>query len=879
MLIHFLWLALVSVGDTQSSPAPVAPSSNLGVEKANAAPAPEAPAAPAVSSPANLLGNVNSSAGESRRNENIQFNQIDNNGQKEAQNRLGTTATAVEEFKPASNYFGAEFGNRPVGQIHLAPSAESPSGTHVSLYETHGNSVFTARSFFQSGSVKPARTNQYGFQAGTNLWKTGFLSIESSQDKNSGFVNGNVLVPLASERTVLTTNPAAAKLLQRFLSAYPAEQPNRTDIDARALNTNAAQSIATDSTAEQLSQKLGSRDRLIFRHTFLTQKVDAFELVAGQNPDTTSRNHDARVTWVRALNSAIQLEATLGFDRSHVLLVAEPNAVGPTVSIGTAWTSLGPASTLPMDRVQNRFRQAAAVSVRRGAHTFTAGGEIARLQFNGRETSSNRGTYYFRNNFGNDAITNFRLGLADRASIGFGELDRGFRYWRESLFAGDSWHATNRLTLNLSARYQPISGPSEVNGRTSVLYPCACRNVSPSLGAAFRLPGDWGTLRTNYSLASGEIFQATFQQLRWNPPLFLKAEVQTPDLLDPYRALDRGPNARAIVYQLSQDLRAPYSHQYNFQWELPIHRNWKLQVAYSGSRTWQLFYMNYANRALPTGTVTTATITARRPDPHYFDLRLVKNGSRAYFDSGRVTLQIPRSHGFSGDASYWFSKAVDTGGSYTNTAAGDDITQGYSQSESLVWEDLKGPSSFDQSHSALVHLNYSLPGSRLRWLSSITSKWAVSTIWLAKSGMPFTVLSGSDSPGFGNVDGVQGDRPNILDPSILGRTIGNPDSSASLLPRSAFAFIRPGEVRGNLGTSTFRRGGIRNMNATVTRAWVVHKVTNGDWSVAFRAEAINLMNTPQFAAPVTDLTSPAFGKITNTLNDGRTFRLSIRLGF
>ena len=835
-------------------------------------PGSEVVAAPAAG-PANLLGNVNSQVGESRRNENLQFNQIDNNGQKEIQNRMGTAATAVTEFRPEQNYFGAEFGNKPTGQIHLTPAGKALSRPHFSLYETHGNSAFTARSFFQSGAVRASRSNQYGFQAEMGLWKNAFLSLSGSQDKNSGFVNGNVQVPLPSERSILAKNPAAAQIMQRFLNAYPAELPNRTDIDPRALNTNAKQTLGTNSTSEKLDQKLSARDRFVFQHTLLMQKVDAFQLIAGQNPDTTTKSHDARITWLRTVSPRMQLQASTGFDRNHTLLVSEPNAVGPTVSIGTAWTGLGPGSTIPIDRVQNRFRQAASAAITQGAHRMVAGGEFSRQQFNGRETSSNRGTLYFRNDFGNDAITNFRLGLPNRASIGFGELDRGFRYHREQFFAGDIWTVAKRLTVNIGVRYQPITAPSEVNNRTQVAFRCACGNVAPSFGLAYRLPGWGGTLRANYGITYGEIFNTTFQQLRWNPPNFLKAEVQAPDLLNPYASLDRGPNARAIVFALSPDIQAPYSHQYNFQWETTVHKNWKLQAAYSGSRTWKLFYMNHANRALPVGTLTTANITSRRPDARYFDIRLVQNASRAYFDSGRMTLLIPGWRGLSGDASYWFSKAIDTGGSYTNTAAGDDITQGYSQGEFLISQDLKGVSSFDQSHSMLVRLNYQVPGIGGQKWSRVTSKWQLSSVWLAKTGLPFTVFTGSDSPGFGNVDGVQGDRPNIVDPSILGGKVGNPDTSLAMLPRSAFSYIRVGESRGSLGVSTFRRGGIANMNATLTRGWAVR----GDWSLAFRAEAINLMNTAQFAAPVTDLTSPAFGRITNTLNDGRIFRFSLRL--
>ena len=49
--------------------------------------------------------------------------------------------------------------------------------------------------------------------------------------------------------------------------------------------------------------------------------------------------------------------------------------------------------------------------------------------------------------------------------------------------------------------------------------------------------------------------------------------------------------------------------------------------------------------------------------------------------------------------------------------------------------------------------------------------------------------------------------------------------------------------------------------------------------LSFQAESINALNTPLFAEPVGDLSSPAFGKITNTLNDGRTFRFSLNLEF
>src|SRR5579859_7537401 len=61
----------------------------------------------------NLLGKVDTQSGESRRNENVQFNLIDNNTRKELNTRLGTSATIVDEFHPDRNYFGVEYGNAP----------------------------------------------------------------------------------------------------------------------------------------------------------------------------------------------------------------------------------------------------------------------------------------------------------------------------------------------------------------------------------------------------------------------------------------------------------------------------------------------------------------------------------------------------------------------------------------------------------------------------------------------------------------------------------------------------------------------------------------------------------------------------------------------
>src|SRR2546421_8207341 len=106
----------------------------------------------------NLLGKVDTEKGESRRNENVQFNLIDNNTRKELNSRVGTSATIVQEFLPERNYYGVEFGSSPTTTLHVA--AIKTSGLHGALFETHNNSVFSARTFFQVGGVQPAHQNE-----------------------------------------------------------------------------------------------------------------------------------------------------------------------------------------------------------------------------------------------------------------------------------------------------------------------------------------------------------------------------------------------------------------------------------------------------------------------------------------------------------------------------------------------------------------------------------------------------------------------------------------------------------------------------------------------------------------------------------------------
>ena len=338
------------------------------------------------------------------------------------------------------------------------------------------------------------------------------------------------------------------------------------------------------------------------------------------------------------------------------------------------------------------------------------------------------------------------------------------------------------------------------------------------------------------------------------------------------------PNARSTVVELDPDLASPYSHQYNFQWQLSLARDWNLEVGYVGSRSIRLLNLWNTNRGRPVRGIplTTGTVNERRADSRYFEVRRVLNSSRGYYDAAKARLGVSRWHGMTLDVSYWFSKAIDLGGDFVNTASGTDAWWGQSPSEFDVHGTMRALSSFHQPHSFLTRVSYELPGlSRSGWMRAAIGGWQFSGVLLLKSGTPFVVDTGSDGPGFGNVDGTGRDRPNLLDPSVLGRAIDNPDTSRDMMPFSAFGFLSPGQASGTLGRHVLRKDAINNINLSLSRSWSL----GGDAAIDFRAESINFFNSPQFAEPGRNLTSPNFGQITNTLNDGRTFRFLLQLSF
>ena len=803
-----------------------------------------------------------------QRNQNIQVNLIDNQALTEALGRQGVTVIPITEFSAVRGNYAAEFGG--MGSDLRVVGADRRSAYHGEIYDSLQNSVFNARTFFQVGPVQPSKRNQYGFRVGGPLGDRLSFVFSGEETRESGFVNGNLLVPLPEERTPTATDPAVNALLSRWLAAYPDELPNRPEIDRRLLNTNAIQTVRNTGGTLHLDWTPSERDRFSGHYSISDNFIDSFEFVVGQNPNQQLRPQTLNLAYERALSGDATLRLGVNYLRRNVQVLVPPGSVGPFVFVSFEIEPLGPRLTFPVRRVSNDFPYLVQGTKQSGRHQFEWGAQAIRNQINEFQSDGTRGNFSFRPNFGQTALENLLAGKPSDYLGVQGEVYRGFRRTDWDFYLNDRIRLTPNLDLTLGLRYEFAGAPSEVNDLTTFSYDSDNNNFAPRLGLAYST--GLGVVRAGYGISFGEVFPATFRVARLNPPAIIPVSIQNPDLLDPLGELEAASSGspRSSLNLISPDLVTPYTHQFTLQVERELPADVRVALSYVGSRTLKLFRSVRSNRAVDVPGIprTTATINDRRPDPRFFSVVTVTNQARAYFDAGQVSVDKVFSRGLAIRASYSFSKALDTGGDFSGTGA--DMRNPRTQIESEVFSDLRSFSRFDATQSFVTGYSYQAP----RWLGG----WNFSGTTILRSGTPFSIETGSDAPPFGNVDGEWSDRPSILLPDLIGTSVDNPDTAQLSLRHDMFdreAAFREG--RGNLAPNTFRKDGITNFNFAISRTFSLS--TDQTRSALFRVEAINAFNHPQFDRPNWSLSSQSFGQITNTLNAGRILQFHLKFAF
>lgn len=629
---------------------------------------------------------------------------------------------------------------------------------------------------------------------------------------------------------------------------------------------------------------------------------------------------------------------------------------------------LGNASSYPQKRYQNDFQYVYNVATQLGSrHAVKLGADIRRIQLNDRAENYNRGFWQFASQAPYNAMENFLRGVVTGFTKGYGPAYVGLRMTELNFYGQDELRLGRGLTLNLGFRFERVGAPGEVNNLYDAGYG-ADTYIEPRFGFAWspgfsnswlaKLTGGPGrtSIRGGFGLFHGRIYQSIFSQIgastRFNPPNAATLGWSNPNMsvADPtggFVFTPGPPTAQVSLALVDPGLHMPYTEQWNLTLERQLPWNAAFQASYIGNRGIGLIFYNWENRAQFPWTSTQPSTyrgasifpgvtfdkidanlfnaspapgyislqqsraDARRRDGRYSLILNTSNGAWSYYNALQLTYTQRALRGLNMQVGYTWGQNIDTGSEATSVGAGD-INAFVSERQGA--RSLRGPSRLSQPHRFTVSYVYDLPFFKGQkgpsswnpfvagFAGRVFGGWQISGTTTFACGNPFTALLGYDLNG----DGIGGDRPFLLDPSILGRSVDNgrvdPQTgkkfSVGQLPITAFfptaelAANRqwpwyPGTgIVGSLGRNTFRMHGQNNWDFAVIKNVRLHGERH---HLQFRAEMFNLMNRVQFNMPAyTTMVDTGvagwrlqqrFGEITGQRNSPRWMQMSLRYLF
>lgn len=419
-------------------------------------------------------------------------------------------------------------------------------------------------------------------------------------------------------------------------------------------------------------------------------------------------------------------------------------------------------------------------------------------------------------------------------------------------------------------------------------------------------------IRAGYGIYHGRIFQSVFSQggatVRFNPPnaLFRSATIPVPGIFDPTNLQDPtdgfvfvpGPQTtRHSIAIADPNLEMPYTQQWNLTFERQLPWSSAVRISYTGNRGIGLLELvptnlpvhdpngvlvpNHPNNGSLAGQIifpaadifcagtTQTTITdqcptatippipsnqysvrvplsdQRRPDPRYGQNLFVSNGAWSYYHGLQVELSKRLSRGLSFQVAYTWSKAIDTTSEASFVGAGDSNINGPDD------DIARALSRFHTPHRFTFFGTYRLPffNNDKGPLGQILGGWEISSVFKWIHGTPFTVSGAAFDL---NLDGFSETRPVLVDPSVLGSSLDNPETAQQILANAFRIPNSTSDITSLLGRNTFFIDGVKNVDFNITKRfrmpWEGH-------SLALRMDMFNAFNHVQFGFPNTAYTA------------------------
>ncbi|MDQ2945368.1 MAG: hypothetical protein M3Y27_05405, partial [Acidobacteriota bacterium] len=195
------------------------------------------------------------------------------------------------------------------------------------------------------------------------------------------------------------------------------------------------------------------------------------------------------------------------------------------------------------------------------------------------------------------------------------------------------------------------------------------------------------------------------------------------------------------------------------------------------------------------------------------------------------------SHGFDLQASFTWARSLDTGSS---VGSGGPFSN--SISGQFLFAPIKALSDFNVSRSLVMSGTWEIPFAKARpW-----GGWQLGSIINVADGLPFSTLISGDALGQGNQSLF--DVPDRLSSAGCNHPV-NPGNPTQYIKLSCFAFPFPSTRFGNAGRNNLIGAGLVSADVSLFKNIAVNWIHEGV-RMQFRAEAFNVANRANFAAPL-----------------------------
>jgi hypothetical protein len=510
---------------------------------------------------------------------------------------------------------------------------------------------------------------------------------------------------------------------------------------------------------------------------------------------------------------------------------------------------------------------------------------------------------------------------------------RGIRQREFAVFAQDTWKLFPRFTLSLGLRYEWYGVPFEVNNNLSNLFvdpsgigptftfditgPGASRqfykddynNFMPRIGISWDPFGNGRTsVRASYGIFYDRVFGNLITNTATNPPFSTAPFITQFSQLPSVPFLPTG-TPTATVNPLDfispslfeNNLRNPYSQNWNFGVQHEVMKNLLVEANYVGSKGTRLLRVVDGNPpqqslidALLAAGVSAATLQNNilRFGADFGILPFNATNNNAFGPVFLNTTQASSSYnafqlnvtrrfanGFQIQGAYTWSHSLDWASDpLVPTAGNRQLPRGLNVKQSEL-----GNSDFDVRHRFVVNYLYELPfGRGRRWvadgiLGKVLEGWQVSGVSTFASGTPFDIFCSRDS-----AHASRGQRCDLLSTPNPANAVPGFDPRTQTGPlRENFDEPPFGRI-GNLPRNAFTQPGIANWDMLIAKHTRITERIN----LEFRTEIFNAFNRVQFGTPGQTFQDPGtFGQSTSQIgrSDGtsgaRQFQFALKLHY